>query len=109
MGDTFEARKREPEVGMSRRGFLGLAASAALAETSSPAAAADELTPALAKLKYLTPDREFIPVERGDPLPYKLPETKLREIGMTGETWKLDVVPENGARVENPMSRERGN
>ncbi len=62
------------------------------------------------KLEYLTRDRDFGTVERGNPLPYTLPEARLREIGMTRDTWKLDVVPDlaTGTKVDAPMSKERG-
>ncbi len=95
---------------VSRRTLLGMAAgSAALSAAASDAPIPDELDSLIAKLSYLTPDRQFVPVERGDPIPYKQPEAKLREIGMTRDTWKLEVVPEAGARIENPMTKERGN
>src|ERR1700722_20074744 len=45
-------------------------------------------------LEYLTRDSDFGIVERGTPIPYKQPEAKLREIGMTRETWALEVVPD---------------
>lgn len=62
------------------------------------------------KLEYLTQDADFGTVERGNPFPYAQPEAKLREIGMTRETWKLEVVPDlaTGSKVENPLTRERG-
>jgi hypothetical protein len=62
------------------------------------------------KLEYLTRDENFGTVERGNPLPYKQPEAKLREIGMTRDTWKLEVVPDlaTGAKVEAPLTKEKG-
>jgi DMSO/TMAO reductase YedYZ molybdopterin-dependent catalytic subunit len=65
---------------------------------------------AMERLDYLTRDGEFGSVERGDPLPYAQPEAKLREIGMTRDTWKLEVVPDaaTGSKVEAPLTRERG-
>jgi DMSO/TMAO reductase YedYZ molybdopterin-dependent catalytic subunit len=49
-------------------------------------------------------------VERGNPLPYTHPPEKLREIGLTHATWRLEVVPdvESKAAVQNPLSRELG-
>jgi len=49
-------------------------------------------------------------VERGNPFPYAQPEAKLREIGMTRDTWNLEVVPDlaTGSKVESPLSKERG-
>src|SRR5580658_5348676 len=61
-------------------------------------------------LEYLTQDANFGTVERGNPIPYKQPETKLREIGMTRETWSLEVVPDlqTGTKIDRPMSKSAG-
>jgi DMSO/TMAO reductase YedYZ molybdopterin-dependent catalytic subunit len=61
-------------------------------------------------LEYLTHDANFGVVERGDPIPYKQPEAKLREIGMTRDTWTLEVVPDlpTGTKIERPMSKSAG-
>lgn len=103
---------------MDRRSFihtsLGLAASAARAGTRHPV-----VEEAVAKLPktYLTPQGEFYNVERGKPLPYKLPEAKRREVGLERETWKLEVLtdPEDqqktghAVRMGNPMTKAAGN
>jgi len=100
----------------SRRYFLGLgAAGAAGLATSSlwaeDGAGEDALRRLIAELEYLTPPLEFRSVERGNPLPYKLPPEKRREVGMERETWKLEVVPDKDtpAIVRNPLSVESGN
>ncbi|MFO0821170.1 MAG: molybdopterin-dependent oxidoreductase [Pirellulales bacterium] len=64
----------------------------------------------IGKLGYFTADANFGTVERGTPLPYTHPLEKLREVGMTRETWRLEVVPdpESNAKVANPLSREKG-
>ena len=61
--------------------------------------------------EYLTPADEFETIERGNPLPYKLPREKRLEIGMERETWKLNVVPdpESNSEIENPLSRANNN
>jgi DMSO/TMAO reductase YedYZ molybdopterin-dependent catalytic subunit len=70
--------------------------------------------PALAALvkdlKYLTPEEEFGNVERGNPIPSTLPAEKLREVGLTRETWKLEVVsdPAAPAKIGNPLSKAAG-
>ena len=50
-------------------------------------------------------------MERGDPLPYKLPLAKQLEVGLERKTWTLDVVPDpnSNPEMEHPMSREKGN
>ena len=59
---------------------------------------------------YLTRDADFGTVERGDPMPYAQPESKLRQIGMTRDTWKLEVVPDTstGSKVERPLTIANG-
>lgn len=67
-----------------------------------------DVPPTPDRLEYLTRDGDFGTVERGSPLPYTLPEPKLREMGMTRETWKLEVLGDAGTTVEAPLTRERG-
>jgi hypothetical protein len=103
----------EEHARLTRRFFLRSGAAVlAFAETAAggaqlrvdPPAAVGETPP------YLTRQLDFGTVERGNPPPYQLPEARLREIGMTRDTWKLEVVPDaaTGANVENPLSRARG-
>lgn len=58
----------------------------------------------------ITPSGDFYNVERGNPLPYKLPIEKQREIGMLRETWQLEVIadPASNAKIERPMLRSDG-
>ena len=58
----------------------------------------------------ITPSGDFYNVERGNPLPYKLPIEKLREIGMVRETWQLEIIsdPASNAKIEHPMLRSDG-
>lgn len=114
MKDDEQSGFLTEHVGITRRYFLGAAGlSAAALGTSAGAGVqhAPALHQAISRLEYLTLEKDFGNVERGTPLPWTLPEPKLREIGMTRETWKLDVIPDSatGARVDNPMSREKGN
>jgi DMSO/TMAO reductase YedYZ molybdopterin-dependent catalytic subunit len=104
----------------SAAGLTALGAQAApplarAANTSDPVVAK-----AIAKLSaqaYLTPQGEFENVERGNPLPYKLPLEKRREVGLERETWTLEVQtdPEDKAetgracRLDNPITRAAGN
>ena len=98
---------------LTRRHFLNLVGTGALASTALRNEAQLHLdlpAHAHANPEYLTRDADFGTVERGNPLPYTLPEARLREIGMTRDTWKLEVVPDlaSGSKVEAPLSRERG-
>jgi DMSO/TMAO reductase YedYZ molybdopterin-dependent catalytic subunit len=101
---------------MTRRRFIELGALGAAAagigrlsargaeKSSSEADAAGEL-------EYLTREENFVNVGRGNPPPHELSEEKRRAVGLTRETWQLEVVPdpESKAQVEQPLSKERGN
>lgn len=100
---------------LSRRYFmrLGLAGAMGVALSSSKLAYADDrssLDEAIRKLEYLTQPESFGTVERGDPIPYQHPIEKLREVGMTRETWKLDVIsdPDAPTKLGSPLSRDAG-
>ncbi len=104
-------------VAVSRRYFLQLGAAGIAAIQLAPwLAGADEATEQaaladdLAKLEYLTKWDDFRLIERGEPLPYTHPIEKLREVGLTQETWKLEVVPDPDAKatMEKPFSKELG-
>jgi len=98
----------------SRRSFLrfGAAAAAALG-TGLPVGAQDTVDLARAVEEadpYLTPQEKFRDVSRGNPLPHKLPPEKLVQVGLTRETWNLEVIsdPEHKADLRNPLTREKG-
>jgi DMSO/TMAO reductase YedYZ molybdopterin-dependent catalytic subunit len=100
---------------LSRRFFLRSAAAGAVAGSALPASVADELppelAPVLAKLEpYFTPPDEFRDVSRGKPLPHSLPEEKRREVGLTRETWRLEIVsdPEHPAALGKQFTRKDG-
>lgn len=113
---------------MNRRTFLRHSASiTALGASATPsfvrgAASTDARHPvleeAIAKLSqtYLTPQGDFYNVERGKPLPYKLPLEKRLEVSLERERWTLDILtdPEDEAetgracQLENPMSKAGG-
>ena len=81
---------------LTRRYFLRTgAACVATAGGWSLAARAEpppELAKALDKLEpFFTTQEDFHDVSRGTPLPHSLPEEKKREVGLTRETWKLEV------------------
>lgn len=97
---------------VTRRHFLKLGAGA-LASSRVPllnAAPPRELAQVVGELEYLTPEEEFGNVGRGDPPPHELPLETRRAVGLVRETWQLEVVPdpETDAKVERPLSKERG-
>ncbi|MBV8717973.1 MAG: molybdopterin-dependent oxidoreductase, partial [Chloroflexi bacterium] len=58
---------------------------------------------------FLTPQHEWGDVERGDPLPYTLPPEVRHKVGLTPETWSLEIVadPDSDAMVEAPLSKDK--
>jgi DMSO/TMAO reductase YedYZ molybdopterin-dependent catalytic subunit len=107
--ERFLARHRD----LSRRFFLRSCAagfaSASLAAAAEPLPA--ELAPVLEKLEpYFTPPVRFGDVSRGKPIPHTLSEEKRREVGLTRETWKLEVVadPENPAKLGKTFTKKDG-
>ena len=102
---------------VTRRHFLKLGAVGAAGMFAAPsmaqadeASAREALARAVEVLDYFTLPEKFGTVERGTPLPYTHPVEKLREVGMTRETWKLEVVADSDqpATIENPLSKEKG-
>ncbi|HVK18212.1 MAG TPA: molybdopterin-dependent oxidoreductase [Fimbriiglobus sp.] len=98
--------------GLSRRSLLRVGAAWAAAGFAQPSAAADppppELAPVMEKLEpYFTPPEAFRDVSRGKPIPHTLPEEKRREVGLTRETWRLEVVsdPDNPASLDRQLTR----
>jgi DMSO/TMAO reductase YedYZ molybdopterin-dependent catalytic subunit len=102
---------------LSRRSFLGLGAGTALSLGAGREVSADagqdpsQLARTLEVSEpYLNPQEKFRDVSRGKPLPHQLSEEKRSEVGLTRETWKLEVLsdPENKAELRNPLTREKG-
>jgi DMSO/TMAO reductase YedYZ molybdopterin-dependent catalytic subunit len=101
---------------LTRRGFfqwsgLGAAALNLWPFASASARMDPRLQEAIARLEYLTPpDRAFI-LDKGKTGVVKLPQEKLREIGLVHETWSLDVIPDPASNsvVERPLSQKLGN
>ncbi len=104
-----------PNAPLSRRFFLRTGvAGAVLSSAQSPCSAEplpEALAPALARLEsYLTPPDSFGDVSRGNPIPHKLSEEKRAEVGLTRDTWKLEVIadPEKPATLGKPFTRKDG-
>ncbi|MCY2936247.1 MAG: molybdopterin-dependent oxidoreductase [Planctomycetota bacterium] len=55
---------------------------------------------------YFTPAGEFQDVSRGKPLPHALPDEKKREVGLTRESWRLEVLsdPDHPARLKQELT-----
>ena len=101
---------------MTRRRFIEIGAlgAAAVSVRQLNARAAAQNGPgadAAADLEYLTREENFVNVGRGNPPPHELSDEKRRAVGLTRETWQLEVVPdpESKAQVEHPLSKEIGN
>ena len=105
----------------TRRALLRLAAagSTALACARRGTAAeqqalildAPELAEALRGLEpYLTLQERFQDVSRGNPLPHSLPDEKKRAVGLTRDTWRLEVVsdPEHPVKLRRPLTAADG-
>lgn len=89
----------------SLTGKLSLAEEGGIAELPA------ELAQAVAGIEpYFTPADQFRDVSRGDPLPHSLPEEKKRQVGLTRESWRLEVVsdPEHPASLKSPLSKQDG-
>src|SRR5262245_37129582 len=101
---------------LTRRGFLklGLAGGAALG-LAPPASASDppppELSKALETLEpYFTAPEKFRDVSRGKPMPHSLSEEKKRQVGLTRETWKLEVIsdPDHPTTLRRQLKQQDG-
>jgi DMSO/TMAO reductase YedYZ molybdopterin-dependent catalytic subunit len=95
---------------ITRRFFLRLGA-VGLAANSSLGLARPDPGRALAKLEpYFTPQDEFRDVSRGKPLPHSLPAARKHEVGLTRETWRLEVLsdPDNPATLGRQLTRKDG-
>lgn len=103
-----------PPGPLTRRVFLG-AAGAGLFLGCSGRDEAPATSPALEKAvarlgPYITTQDDFRDVSRGRPLPHSLPQAKKRAVGLTRETWKLDVLsdPDHPTKIERPLTRKAG-
>ncbi len=106
----------DDHLALTRRHFLGAGAAVAAAAACPPSAAGEKPTPpelarALEKLEsYFTPPEQFRDVSRGQPLPHSLSEEKKRDVGLTRDTWKLEVIsdPDKPATVGRQLTRKDG-
>lgn len=68
------------------------------------------LAKAVSELEYLTPVDKFIVQRRGNPVLTEIPSEKLADIGLTRETWKLEIIrdPDSNSKISNPLTVENG-
>lgn len=96
----------------SRRFFMQLGTAGVLAMRSHPLFATDDaesasLESVIAGMEtWLTQQDKFRDVSRGNPLPHQLPEEKKKAVGLTRETWGLEVVSDedNPTRLRKPLT-----
>ncbi|MFP6676981.1 MAG: molybdopterin-dependent oxidoreductase [Pirellulaceae bacterium] len=94
-----------------RRGTAGLAAWGVLPALLRGAEREPALQTAIDGLEtWLTKMDDFRDVSRGKPRPHSLDEAKRKEVGLTRDTWSLEVVadPDNKAQLRKPMTKENG-
>ncbi len=92
-----------------RCGTAGVAAMSTLPLFAGTGERDPALTNVLADLEtWLTKQDDFRDVSRGNPKPHSLDEAKRREVGLTRDTWKLEVVddPDHKARLGSPLTKE---
>ena len=103
----------EPDIasvsptGMVSGAALGAAGSLSLAGDAPPLP--PELKPALEKLEpYFTAADDFRDVSRGKPVPHSLSDAKKREVGLTRDTWTLQIINdrEHPATIDHERTDE---
>jgi DMSO/TMAO reductase YedYZ molybdopterin-dependent catalytic subunit len=75
---------------------------AGIAGSLAPRAVADE--PVDPGRKFLTPATKFEDVSRGNPVPHSLTGQALLDAKLTPETWQLEVVAEDKAKIAKPLT-----
>lgn len=108
-GSSWEAAR------LTRRDFFPAAAALTAGAALRPAQAAEPLPPELARAvetiePYFFSQERFGDVSRGSPVPHTLSEEKRREVGLTRETWKLEVIadPDQPATLGRQLTRKDG-
>ncbi len=101
---------------LTRRWLMKLGASAvALGGMSNRAFADDEkdatLRSAVDKLEsFMTKPEDFRDVSRGKPLPHSLPDEKKAEVGLTRESWRLEIIsdPDRPSKLGKQFTKQAG-
>lgn len=101
-------------VDLTRRFFLRLGLSGAALGVLPSAVRGERpaaLAEALKKIEpYFTEPDKFIDVSRGKPIPHSLPDDKKKEVGLTRETWKLELIadPDKPATLGKQFKKADG-
>jgi DMSO/TMAO reductase YedYZ molybdopterin-dependent catalytic subunit len=101
---------------LTRRYFLGCGAAGFAAMRNRPLAAAetessDELKRAIEQIEsWLTTQDDFQDVSRGNPKPHSLDEESRKRVGLTRDSWKLEVLsdPDHPAVLTSELSAAQG-
>ena len=100
---------------LARRYFLGLGTAGLAALGASPLFAGPvrdaRLQEAIDRLEtWLTDPDKFRDVSRGKPIPHSLPEEKKQAVGLTRDTWRLEVLndPEKPAKLRKELTAKDG-
>jgi DMSO/TMAO reductase YedYZ molybdopterin-dependent catalytic subunit len=91
--DHLISRRRLFKTGMIAVS-AGIVSDAARAQTTSE--------PPPPSRPFLTPGRDFTDVSRGNPIPHTLRGDALVQARLTPETWRLEIIAEEGATIANP-------
>ena len=105
----------DDHVVLTRRFFLAAGPAGLVALKSLPVLADNtrgetDLKEAIGNIEsWLTKPANFRDVSRGNPIPHTLPLEKRKEIGLTRETWKLEVIsdPDHPARLRSPLTKDK--
>lgn len=106
----------DDHVQVTRRFLLRAGAAGAAALASQPLAAGSpardpRLQEAIDRLEaFLTEPDLFRDVSRGKPVPHSLSEEQKQQVGLTRQTWTLEVLsdPEHPARIRKPLTKADG-
>jgi len=100
---------------LTRRHFVALGAAGVWAAALPTVAGGDntsaEFAANTASLEpFFTPQQDFRDVSRGKPLPHSLPDEKKQEVGLTRESWRLEVISDsaNPAKLVRELTIEAG-
>lgn len=101
---------------VTRRYFFACGAAGIAAMRTAPLSAAesdsnDALQKAIDDLEpWLTAQDDFQDVSRGNPKPHSLDDETRKQVGLTRDTWKLEVVsdPDNPAVLSNELTAKDG-
>lgn len=83
---------------ISRRDVLFASLGGALANNAGAA------EPDAPGRRFITPATKFEDVSRGNPVPHSLTGQALVDAKLTPETWQLDIVADDKAKIAKPLT-----